>query len=78
MIVKVLGKQHMGGTSRRTGKDYDFDVYYVSYLDRYVEGEAVKQLSVDPRVYPFRDVVVGGDYNFSLGFNGSVEQITEI
>lgn len=48
MKIKVYGKAHMEGTSKKTGKPYNFNqIHYLSPA-RGVEGLAAQTLNLDP------------------------------
>ncbi len=70
MKIKVIGKQHMTGTSKRTGQPYDFVSIHYNAPDRGVEGVAAKQLNLDPTLYPFANIVIGGEYEVDFNERG--------
>ena len=62
MNIKVSGKAHLKGKSKRTGNDYDFiQVHYLG-KDRNVDGLAAKTLSLDPRFFPYDTILVDREY----------------
>ena len=62
MKIKVLGKAHLEGVAKKTGKPYDFNqVHYLGH-DRRVIGQAALTLALDPSVVPFDSIVVGKEY----------------
>lgn len=73
MKIKVIGKQHMQGTSKKTGNPYDFiAVHYIDRLQNGV-GERGEQISLDPAFYPFEDIQVGKEYDVVFGRYGRVD-----
>ncbi len=70
MKIKVIGKQHMTGTSKRTGQPYNFVAIHYNAPDRGVEGLAAKQINLDPTIYPFAQVVVGAEYEVDFNERG--------
>lgn len=62
MTIKVIGKAHLKGVSKKTGNPYDFIQIHYNGPARGVEGQAALTASLDPGLYPFADVVVGSDY----------------
>ena len=40
MKVKVIGKTNLSGTSKKTGKDYNINMVYVTHKANGVEGES--------------------------------------
>lgn len=73
MIIKVIGKQHRAGTSKKTGKPYDFSEIYFLGEDRYVEGKMGMSCIVDPSQVPFAQIVVGGEYVAEFGPSGRLD-----
>lgn len=62
MRIKVLGKAHLEGTSKKTGRDYNFNQIHYNAPARGVEGVAAKTLSLDPGQVPYSSIIVGEDY----------------
>lgn len=50
MKIKVIGKAHLEGASKRTGKEYNFNQVHYTGPDRGVEGLAA--LTLDPSLLP--------------------------
>ena len=72
MKIKVIGKAHRFGTSKKTGKDYDFlQLHYIG-KERGVEGDAALTVTLDSELYPYDKIVVGGEYNVEYGRGGYV------
>lgn len=70
MIINVIGKRHCSGTSKKSGKPFDFsEVFYIGTL-RNIEGLAGLSFTVDPSVLSFSEIVVGADYNAEFGPGG--------
>lgn len=70
MIINVIGKRHFSGTSKKSGKPFDFsEVYYIG-TQRNIEGQAGLSFTVDPSVLSFPEIVVGADYNVEFGPGG--------
>ncbi len=63
MKIKVIGKAHLRGVSKKSGKAYDFIQVHYNGKARGVEGQAALTLSLDPQDHPMDSVIVGGDYN---------------
>mgnify|MGYP001040558305 CR=1 FL=1 len=51
MRIKVIGKAHLKGTSKRTGNPYDFIQIHYNGPAFGVEGVAACTLSLDPQQY---------------------------
>lgn len=76
MKIKAIGKQHLKGTSSKTGKDYDFFlVHYVGKEDG-VEGESGQRVAVDPAFVPYSYIEVGKFYEVEFGPRGRVVSFT--
>ena len=52
MKIKVIGKAHREGTSKKTGAAYDFLQVHYNGPDRGVEGLAALVLNLDPSLIP--------------------------
>lgn len=70
MIINVIGKRHCSGTSKKSGKPFDFsEVFYIG-TQRNIEGQAGLSFTVDPSVLSFPEIVVGADYIAEFGPGG--------
>ncbi len=72
MKIKVIGKAHLQGTSKHTGKAYNFIQVHYNGPAFGVEGEAAKTLNLDPAYYPFADIFVGSSYDVQFDNCGYV------
>lgn len=72
MKIMVEGKAHLEGTSRRTGKDYNFNQIHFLSPARGVDGLAAQTISLDPHLYPIESIRVGGTYDVEFDRNGYV------
>lgn len=72
MKIMIEGKAHLEGTSKKTGKDYNFNQIHYLAPARGVEGMAAKALSLDPKAYPIETIVVGKVYNVEFDERGYV------
>lgn len=73
MIIKVIGKQHRSGNSKKTGKAYDFSEVYFLGENRFVEGQIGMSCTVDPSMVPFAQIVVGAEYVADFGPGGYLQ-----
>ena len=72
MKIIIEGKAHLEGTSKKTGKDYNFNqIHYLSPA-RGVEGRAAQVVTLDPKAYPIDDIIVGGLYEIEFDRSGYV------
>ena len=72
MKVMVLGKEHMSGTSKKTGKAYDANVVHVSYKRSGVEGQTVESVWLDPSFIALAHIDIGKEYNLDRDGRGYV------
>lgn len=70
MIINVIGKRHCSGTSKKSGKPFDFSEVFFIGQQRNVDGLAGLSFTVDPSVISFSEIVVGADYNAEFGPGG--------
>jgi len=70
MKIRVIGKAHLQGTSKRTGNPYDFIQLHYNGPARNVEGLAAMTLSLDPSMVHFDSIMVPGDYNVEFDQRG--------
>lgn len=72
MKIHVEGKAHLEGTSKRTGKDYNFNQIHYLAPARGVDGLSAQTLTLDPKMYPINTIIVGADYDVEFDRNGYV------
>ena len=72
MVIKVIGKSHMEGTSKRTGNQYNFNTVYFNAKARGVDGLAAKSTNIDGSFIRYEDIQVGGSYNLEFDERGYV------
>ena len=72
MKIMIEGKAHLEGTSKKTGKDYNFNQIHYLAPARGVEGLAAKTLSLDPMAYPIGSIRVGETYDVEFDERGYV------
>ena len=71
-IIEVVGKQHIAGTSQKTGKVYDFtDVHYLGRRKN-VEGLAAVKKTVGADIISADEIVVGGHYAVEIDDEGNI------
>lgn len=62
MKVMVMGKEHLKGTSRKTGKPFDNTVVYIQHKKNNVEGVYCGDVWLDAATFPVESVQVGKSY----------------
>ena len=72
MKIKVLGKAHLEGVSKKTGNAYNFNQVHYLGKARGVEGEAAKTLNLDASEYPLYSIGVGSTYEVEFDERGYV------
>lgn len=78
MKIKVIGKAHLEGVGKRTGKEYNFNQVHYTGLDRGVEGLAALTLSLDPSLIPYVDIKLNAEYEVDFGPRGYVVSFTPV
>lgn len=78
MKIKVYGKAHLEGTSKRTGDFYNFNQVHYLGKARGVEGQAALTLSLHPTDYPIDSIVVGAEYNVEFDNRGYVVEFSPV
>lgn len=72
MKIKVIGKAHRAGTSKRTGNSYNFNQVHYNAPDRGVEGVAALTMNLDPGLISYDGIRIGGEYEVSFGPRGYI------
>ena len=70
MKIKVLGKAHLEGTSKKTGRGYNFNQVHFLGPARGVEGQAAQTISLDPTMVPYTSIEVGALYEVEFDQHG--------
>ena len=78
MKIKVIGKAHREGTSKKTGNSYNFYQVHYNGPDRGVEGLAALTLTLDPSLIPYADIKVGGEYEVDFGPRGYIASFAPV
>lgn len=76
MKIKVYGKSHMEGTSKKTGRPYNLNQIHYLGKSRFVEGLAAQTLFLDAIEYPYNTIRVGQEYDAEFDQNGFVVEFT--
>ena len=72
MKIKVIGKAHLEGTSKKSGKPYNLNQIHYNAPARGVEGEAAQTIMVDAVAYPLGTIFVGSIYEIEFDRFGYV------
>lgn len=72
MKIKVCGKVHLFGTSKKTGNKYDFIQLHCLVPQRGVDGEAAKVISISPDIVNYDSIMVGKSCSVEVDFDGRV------
>lgn len=76
MKIKVLGKQHLEGVSKKTGQPYNFNQVHYLGKARGVEGQAALTLMLDPVEYPIGSIQLGKDYIVEFDGRGYLQEFS--
>lgn len=72
MRIQVVGKAVRTGTSKKTGRPYNFaEIHYLG-KDRFVEGQACKTKIIDGSVYDASKILVQQFYDVEFDETGNV------
>lgn len=75
MRLRIFGKLHRVGTSKSTGKPYDFIEIHYSAPARFVEGQAAKTKTIDSTMMAYEAIIVPGDYEVEFDGDGAIISI---
>ena len=78
MKIKVIGKSHLQGTSKKTQRPYDFIQVHYNGKAFGVEGVAALTLSLDPKDHPYDDIAIGGEYNVEFDNRGYIVEFVPV
>lgn len=76
MKIKVLGKAHLEGVSKKTGNPYNFNQIHYLGKARGVEGQAALTATLDPIDYPYSSIQIGVEYNMEFDGRGYIVEFT--
>lgn len=76
MKIKVLGKQHLEGISKKTGQPYNFNQVHYLGKQRGVEGQAALTLMLDPAEFPLGSIELGREYIAEFDGRGYLQEFT--
>ena len=77
MKVKVVGKQHREGVSKKSGKEYSMNLAYCEYSAKDVEGVMTGDFIVPDSLVNFSSIVVGGVYIFDFDNRGYLVSVSK-
>ena len=72
MKVVVVGKEHLSGVSRKTGKEFNSNLVHVSYVKNGVNGSAVETVWLDPVSFSLDSIQVGKTYDLDRDSRGFI------
>lgn len=78
MKIKVIGKAHLEGKSRRTENTYNFNQVHYTAPARDVEGTAALPLSLAPALIPYASIKSNAEYEVGFGPRGYVVSFTPV
>ena len=77
MRIKIVGKVHRSGVSKKSGNAYDFVELHVVLPKRGVIGEAAQTVTTDSTVYPF-ERIAPGIYDAEFDNNGNLLSLAPV
>lgn len=78
MIIKVLGKVHREGVSKKNGRPFNFNEIHYLGKARGVEGQAALTATLDGYDYPYERIMVGHEYNIEFDKTGFVVEFAPV
>lgn len=72
MKVTVIGKEHIEGTGKKSGKPFNLNVVHFNAKKNGVEGVAAETAMLDAKAYPITEIQVGKAYNLEYDSRGFV------
>lgn len=72
MKVTVVGKEHMSGTSKKSGKEYSNTIAHITYKKNGLDGLAADTVWLDDKTYPLASIQVGKTYDLDRDGRGFV------
>lgn len=78
MRVKVYGKRHMEGVSKKSGMPYNLNQVHYLGKDRMVEGYASQTCMLNADDYPYESIALNADYNLDFDNRGFVVDFSRI
>ena len=70
MIIKVIGKAHLQGESKKTGKPYDFIQVHYNGPAYGVEGLGAITQNLSPQYYDYDSIQIGKCYDLQFDNRG--------
>ena len=72
MKATVIGKEYVSGHSKKTNKDFEANVVYVTHKKNKTEGQAVDTIWLDPATYPLAGIQLGKVYDIDRDSRGFI------
>lgn len=78
MVCRLIGKTHIQGKSKKTGKDLNLNLCHIAYKEANTEGETVKSVFISPKLAEYDSLHIGGTYDCQCDFNGHISTFTYV
>ncbi len=78
MKIQVIGKAHLEGTSKKTGKPYNFNQIHYNSPAPNVEGLAAQTLMLDPAQFPLSMFTIDEVYDIQFNQRGYVVSVEHV
>ena len=72
MKVTVIGREHIEGTGKKSGKPFNLNIVHFNIKKNGVEGMSAEKAILDAITYPMTDIQVGKAYNLEYDSRGFV------
>ena len=72
MKVRIIGKVHREGVSKKSGRPYDFIELHYTGPAHGVIGEAALTKTIDPSLFNFDELAVPAEYQIEYDSTGAV------
>lgn len=75
MIVQIVGKSHRSGTSKKTGRDYDFTEIHFLCPSRNVEGQSCRTAIIGSEVCRTDSILINQHYELETDLDGNIIKV---
>ena len=72
MKIKIYGKAHLEGTSKKTNKPFNLNQIHYLAPARNVEGLSAQSVFLDPAQFPLDRITLGAEYDIEFDRSGYV------
>lgn len=73
MLVKLIGKEHISGISKKTNKPFEANIAHILRPDKKVDGMIGDRVMLNVTDYPLDTLVLNANYNLEYNARGFVD-----